>query len=42
MLEGFARVEKNGKWNFINQEGRLISNEWFNESDTDICNNENI
>ena len=27
--EGFARVELNGKWNFINTEGRILSNQWF-------------
>ena len=27
--EGFALVELNGKCNFINQEGRLLSDQWF-------------
>ena len=31
--EGFAKVKLNNKWNFINQEGRLISNQWFDYAD---------
>ena len=28
--DGFARVQRtDGKWNFINQDGKLLSNEWF-------------
>lgn len=27
--EGFACVQLNGKWNLINQEAQLISNQWF-------------
>ena len=27
--EGFAKVNLNDKWNFINQEGKLVSNQWF-------------
>ena len=27
--EGFASVKLNDKWNFINQEGRLLSGQWF-------------
>ena len=27
--EGFARIRLNDKFNFINQEGKLISNQWF-------------
>ena len=27
--EGFAKVELNGKYNFIDQEAHLISNQWF-------------
>ena len=27
--EGFAEVQLNVKWNFINQEGRLLSDQWF-------------
>ena len=28
--DGFARVQrKDSKWNFINQDGKLLSNEWF-------------
>ena len=27
--EGFARVKLNRKWNFINQEGQLLSNQWY-------------
>ena len=27
--EGFARVKLNGKYNFINQEGKILSNQWF-------------
>ena len=30
-INGFARVELNDKWNFINQEGKLISNQWFDD-----------
>ena len=30
--EGFARVELNGKWNFINTEGRILSNQWFDDT----------
>ena len=26
---GFVGVELNGKWNFISQEGRLLSDQWF-------------
>ena len=26
---GFAKVELNGKWNFINTEGKLLSERWF-------------
>ena len=28
--EGFAIVRINNKWNFINTEGRILSNQWFN------------
>lgn len=32
--EGFAPVQLNGKWNFINKEGQLVSKQWFdNERD---------
>lgn len=27
--EGFATVQLNGKWNFINTEGQFLSTEWF-------------
>lgn len=27
--EGFYAVKLNGKWNFINQEGQLISDQWY-------------
>ena len=27
--EGFAAIRLNDKWNFINQKGELISNQWF-------------
>ena len=27
--EGFASVQLNGKWNFINHEGQLLSQQWF-------------
>ena len=27
--EGFAIVQLNGKWNFINNEGQLLSQQWF-------------
>ena len=27
--DGFAIVQLNGKWNFINTEGKIISNQWF-------------
>lgn len=27
--EGFASVQLNGKWNFINNEGQLLSQQWF-------------
>jgi len=27
--EGFARVKLNGKWNFINKEGKILSDKWF-------------
>ena len=27
--EGFAIIQLNGKWNFISQEGKIISNTWF-------------
>ena len=27
--EGFSRVKLNGKYNFINNEGKLVSNQWF-------------
>ena len=29
--EGFAKVNLNDKWNFINQEGKLVSNQWFDD-----------
>ena len=29
--EGFAEVEMNEEWNFINKEGRLLSKLWFND-----------
>jgi hypothetical protein len=32
--EGFAMVKKAGKWNFINSEGKLLSNEWFNYAES--------
>ena len=28
--DGFVRVLLNGKWNFINTEGQLLSDQWFN------------
>ena len=30
--EGFAVVELNGKWNFINTEGQILSNQWFDDT----------
>ena len=27
--KGFARVKLNGKWNFINTEGKLLSEQWY-------------
>ena len=30
-INGFARVELNNKWNYINQEYRLICNQWFDD-----------
>ena len=27
--EGFAKVFLNGKWNYINTEGQLLSKQWF-------------
>ena len=30
--EGFARVELNDKWNFINTEGQLLSKQWFDRA----------
>ena len=32
--EGFARVRLNGKWNFINHEGQLLSQQWFDSVGT--------
>ena len=29
--EGFAAVKLNGKWNFINKEGNLLSEKWFDD-----------
>jgi hypothetical protein len=29
--EGFARVKLNEKWNFINADGQLLSNQWYDE-----------
>ena len=29
--EGIAIVKNNGKYNYINQEGKLLSNEWFDD-----------
>ena len=29
--EGFARVRLNGKWNFIDKQGNIISNQWFDD-----------
>ena len=31
--DGFAWVELNGKWNFINQEGSFLSDQWFDYVD---------
>jgi hypothetical protein len=31
-MEGFARVELNGKYNFIKQEGRFLSDQWFDNA----------
>ena len=30
--DGFAKVELNNKYNFINREGRLLSNQWFDDA----------
>ena len=30
--EGFAGVQLNGKWNFINTDGQLLSNQWFDSA----------
>ena len=30
--EGFASVKLNGKWNFINQDGKIISDTWFDDT----------
>ena len=32
-IEGFARVELNGKFNFINRERKLLSSQWFDYCD---------
>ena len=32
--EGFAAVKLNGKWNFLNKEGKLLSNQWFDVVDS--------
>ena len=32
--EGLARVELNGKWNFIDRDVRFLSKQWFDEVDT--------
>ena len=29
--DGFAGVRLNGKWNFINTNGQLLSNQWFDD-----------
>ncbi len=31
--ECFAAVKLNGKWNFLNKEGKLLSNQWFDYAD---------
>ena len=31
-IEGFAGVRLNGKWNFINTEGQLLSKQWFDDA----------
>ena len=37
-IDGYAEVQLNGKWNFINTEGKLLSPEqWFGET-ADFCN----
>ena len=30
--EGFARVELNDKWNFIDTDGKLLSEQWFDDA----------
>lgn len=32
--EGFATVQLNGKWNFLNKERKLLSNQWFDDVDS--------
>ena len=31
--DGFARVKRKDKWNFINKQGNYLSDEWFNWAD---------
>ena len=34
MLEGYTKVKLNGKFNFINKNSEILSDEWFNDEYT--------